>query len=338
MHHHPLSPPLRARPVPRFVIGATFLATVLACGGRVDSAHAGDRPARPSGKQTADCPGLVYGAGKREICLPLGRASFADEVIGFTPGERRSHAPFDDPQQALAEPNYRRTSSPDFISLGCDGALVLRFTDNVLVDIDGVDLHVFEAGPFVERTALAISADGQDWVDVGVIEGARADVDIAPFADSGEKYPYVRLRNAGKSCGGKHAGADIDAVAAVGAELRFSLDSALLFDVDESRLKPEARAQLDAMARELASRGKAIRLTIEGHTDSTGSDARNQALSEARAGAVAEYLERQLGLPPGSMTRRGFGATRPVASNDTAEGRARNRRVDLLVATGTSAR
>lgn len=330
--------PRQLRRAPAVVIRATTLGLVLGCAGLVDSARAEDRPSRPSGKQTADCPGLVYGGGKREICLPLGRASFGDEVIGFTPGERRSRAPFDDPEQALAEPNYRRTSSPDFISLGCDGELMLRFTDNVLIDTDGVDLYVFEAGPFVERTELAISVDGTDWVDVGVIEGARADIDIAPFAVSGEKYPYVRLRNAGKSCGGKHAGADIDAVAAVGAELRFSLDSALLFDVDESRLKPEARTQLDAMARQLASHGKGLRLTVEGHTDSTGSDARNQVLSEARAGAVAEYLARQLGLAPGSMTLRGFGATRPVASNDTEEGRARNRRVDLLVATDAGAR
>lgn len=327
---------LRARRLLCAPVGTALLAAVAVCG--IDSALAEDRPARQAGKQAADCPGLVYGSGKRRICLPLGPASFADEVIYFTPGERPSKTPFDDPHQALGEPNYRRTSSPDFISLGCDGELVVRFTDNVLVDVDGVDLHVFEAGPFVERTQLAISADGQRWVDVGEIEGARADVDIAPFASAGEKYPFVRLRNAGKSCGGKHAGADIDAVAAVGAELRLSLDSALLFDIDQSRLKPEAVAQLDAIARQLASHGGGLRLTVEGHTDSTGSDARNQALSEARASAVAEFLAGRLDLAPGAITRRGFGAARPVAPNDTEEGRARNRRVDLLVAPGTAAR
>ena len=57
----------------------------------------------------------------------------------------------------------------------------------------------------VERTELAISVDGRDWVEVGVIEGARSDVDIRPFAKKCERYGFVRLRNAGKACGGNHA-------------------------------------------------------------------------------------------------------------------------------------
>lgn len=280
-----------------------------------------------------DCPGPWYGAGKKRICLPLGAASFADRVVSFTPGARPSEAPFDNPASALGEPDYKRTSSPDFISLGCDGTLVLEFVDNVLVDVDGMDLYVFEAGPFVEETELSISADGSDWRVVGRIEGARADVDIASVAKPGERFRFVRLANAGKKgCGGRHSGADIDAVAAVGAQLRLSFDAAVLFDVGRAELKPQAQAELGAAAARLKAMGSAIRVTVEGHTDSTGSDADNLRLSEDRARAVWARLGGELMLPASAITIRGLGESRPVAGNDTEQGRALNRRVELLVA------
>jgi OmpA-OmpF porin, OOP family len=280
-----------------------------------------------------DCPGKWYGAGKKRICLPLGAASFADKVISFTPGAKPSQAPFDNPASALGEPDYKSTNSPEFISLGCDGTLVLEFVDNVLVDIDGIDLYVFEVGPYVEETELAISMDGRTWREVGRIEGSRASVDIASVAKPDERFRFVRLSNVSKKgCGGKHSGADIDAVAAVGAQLRLSFDAAVLFDVGQADLKPQAQAQISAAAAQLKAMGSDIRVTVEGHTDSTGSNADNLRLSEARAQAVWARLSSDVKLPASAVTIRGLGESRPVATNDTDEGRALNRRVEVLVA------
>ncbi len=285
----------------------------------------------PRGRESADCPGLVYGSGKQEICLPLGALSFADEVVSFTPGAKPSQKPFSNPRRALGEPNYRNTGLADFISIGCHGELVLQFTDNVLVDVDGVDLYVFEVGPFVEKTELAVSTDGHDWIDIGYIEGARSDVDIHGKVPPGERFSFAKLTNAGNSCGGRHSGADIDAVAAVGAEIRLSLDSALLFDVGKSDLKPEALAAIDQLAVQVATYGKNIRVTVEGHTDSTGSDADNLRLSDARAKTVWGYLAKQLPHEIADVQIKGYGESRPIASNEDEEGRAQNRRVDLLI-------
>jgi outer membrane protein OmpA-like peptidoglycan-associated protein len=69
---------------------------------------------------------------------------------------------------------------------------------------------------------------------------------------------------------------------------------------------------------------------VEGHTDSVGSDAYNQRLSEQRAESVRDYLLSQ-GLKSDILTAKGFGETTPVASNDTAAGRQQNRRVELVV-------
>jgi outer membrane protein OmpA-like peptidoglycan-associated protein len=70
---------------------------------------------------------------------------------------------------------------------------------------------------------------------------------------------------------------------------------------------------------------------VEGHTDSVGTDALNQQLSEKRANSVRDFLVQQ-GIPMTSIGARGFGKTMPVASNDTAAGRQQNRRVEMIVA------
>lgn len=288
-------------------------------------------PPGSRGRETPDCPGLVYGAGKREICLPLGVLSFADKAKSFMPGDKPSQMPFDKPERALGEPNYRNTDVADFISLGCNGELIVEFVDNVLVDVNGVDLYIFEVGPKVEATQLAISVDGSQWLDVGVIEGARSDVDIAGKVEPGERFRYVKLTNIGNACGGRHSGADIDAIAAVGAEIRLSIDSALLFDSGQATLKPEANSALQALANQLADLGDNLSVTVEGHTDDVGGDAANQRLSEARARAVWDALSNLLKKPIKAVQIKGFGEHRPIADNATEEGRASNRRVDLLI-------
>ncbi len=103
--------------------------------------------------------------------------------------------------------------------------------------------------------------------------------------------------------------------------------SDVLFDFNKYTLKPEAREKLAKMSGiVLAHPG--LKLAVEGHTDSVGSDEYNQKLSEQRAGAVRDYLVQQ-GVP--EPTAIGFGETRPIASNDNAAGRQQNRRVEIVV-------
>ncbi len=105
--------------------------------------------------------------------------------------------------------------------------------------------------------------------------------------------------------------------------------SDVLFDSGKSTLRPIAREKL-AKISGIVLAYPDLRLAIEGNTDSVGSDAMNQQLSEQRAGSVRDYLAKQ-NIPAASMTSQGFGKTQPVASNDTAEGRQQNRRVELVV-------
>ena len=105
--------------------------------------------------------------------------------------------------------------------------------------------------------------------------------------------------------------------------------SDVLFDTGSYTLKPATREKL-AKISGIVLAHPGLTLQIEGHTDSVGGDDLNQRLSEQRAGSVLDFLAQQ-GVPGNAMTSRGFGKTQPVASNDTMDGRQKNRRVELVV-------
>jgi outer membrane protein OmpA-like peptidoglycan-associated protein len=102
----------------------------------------------------------------------------------------------------------------------------------------------------------------------------------------------------------------------------------VLFDTGKATLKPGAYTTIDRLAKVLNS-SKGSRVMIEGHTDSTGTDANNQVLSEQRARAVeTALLER--GVSASQLSSVGKGESTPVAGNDTGSGRQANRRVELI--------
>jgi outer membrane protein OmpA-like peptidoglycan-associated protein len=103
----------------------------------------------------------------------------------------------------------------------------------------------------------------------------------------------------------------------------------VLFYSASARLTPDAREKLARVSGILAAQTE-LRITAEGHTDNVGNDESNQRLSEQRAQSVLAYLAQQ-NIPLTVVDIVGFGETRPVASNDTAQGRQQNRRVELIV-------
>jgi outer membrane protein OmpA-like peptidoglycan-associated protein len=104
----------------------------------------------------------------------------------------------------------------------------------------------------------------------------------------------------------------------------------VFFDTGKTALKPGARNTLGKIADQLRI-NENTRITIEGHTDSVGSEQLNQSLSEKRAAAVRDYLVSR-GVPADRITTTGLGESSPVATNDTPAGRQQNRRVELIIA------
>jgi outer membrane protein OmpA-like peptidoglycan-associated protein len=109
-----------------------------------------------------------------------------------------------------------------------------------------------------------------------------------------------------------------------------TLSGEVLFVTGKSELLPAARDRLSEVAKAILDGGDDRSVTVEGHTDSRGSDENNMKLSQARADAVRTYLV-SLGLKPDRIAAQGRGEAQPVASNDTPEGRANNRRVEIVI-------
>jgi outer membrane protein OmpA-like peptidoglycan-associated protein len=103
----------------------------------------------------------------------------------------------------------------------------------------------------------------------------------------------------------------------------------VLFETGKYELKPEARERLAKVSGILLAY-PSLKIAIEGHTDSVGTDDYNQRLSEQRAESVRDYLVSQ-GVAEPAVTAKGFGKTQPIASNDTPDGRQKNRRVELVL-------
>jgi len=111
--------------------------------------------------------------------------------------------------------------------------------------------------------------------------------------------------------------------------LVLTLSGSVLFRSAEATLLPQAQAKLDQVASALLAI-RARNLIVEGHTDSQGSVAYNQALSQRRADTVRDYLI-QKGYPADHIQSRGLGKGSPIANNASAEGRANNRRVEIVI-------
>jgi outer membrane protein OmpA-like peptidoglycan-associated protein len=103
----------------------------------------------------------------------------------------------------------------------------------------------------------------------------------------------------------------------------------IYFDFNKDTLKPESEPVLKEIAQTMADNPD-WKLTVEGHTDNVGGDAYNLELSKRRAAAVKQALASQYNIAPERLLTGGFGASRPIETNDTLEGRARNRRVELV--------
>jgi outer membrane protein OmpA-like peptidoglycan-associated protein len=279
-------------------------------------------PAQGQGKNYSD------GHGK-QVFLPYEDASFADQIVRFTKGNPPAIAQSSIPAACLGVPDFDGVGK-GFVTLGCGGELIVRFTDNALVNISGPDLYIFEVGKYIESTELSISKDGINWISIGTINGAKAEVDIENFTKPGDVFSYVKLVDLKTECKGMWSGADIDAIAAIGAAKRISLTSNILFTLNESVLKPEAKKILDELVNEI-NKTSIESIIIEGFTDSLGKTEFNKKLSLTRALEVKTYLRKKITNPNLKINAFGLGESNPLLDNSTKENQEKNRRVEIIL-------
>ena len=121
-------------------------------------------------------------------------------------------------------------------------------------------------------------------------------------------------------------GADVERV---GEGIKITFDSGILFAVGKSDLTPATKTSLLELS-ETLKKYEDTKILVEGHTDASGGDELNMKLSKERASAVASYVI-GLGVSSARITTQGYGETQPVASNETKEGKMKNRRVEMAI-------
>lgn len=176
-------------------------------------------------------------------------------------------------------------------------------------------------GAAVGAAAGALSGSGstsrRDRALIGAAVGAAAGGGIGAYMDRQE----AQLRESMQGTGIE--------VERQGDDIVLNMPSSVTFGFDSSELTNSARMALNDVAGVLRDYYE-TRITIAGHTDSTGSADYNQQLSERRAASVGNYLS-QSGVDRSRLDMRGYGLTQPVASNDSEVGRAQNRRVEITL-------
>ena len=174
-----------------------------------------------------------------------------------------------------------------------------------------------------EKTKLEADR-AQLQADIGRVTGEKAQVE----ADR-EKIKSERDALAKRLSGALSAVAQTEST---GRGLVLSLSSGILFDVNKSELKTDAKVTLAKLVGILLMIPDTA-IQIEGHTDATGSEEINAKLSRERAASVMDFLKSQ-GVAEAKMTATGLGSSQPVASNDTPDDRSKNRRVEIVVPSG----
>ncbi len=266
------------------------------------------------------------------IYLPLGKISFADSVIEYKIGNPAPYKRYSDITQCLNEPNYITYSYPTYLSLGCKGSLTIVFKNNGFMNLPGYDLYIFEVGPSKEAAKIEISENGIDWEFAGNIAGGKSAIELSDAEINSEKvYYYLRITDLKEVCVSKTAGADIDAIGAINAVIKLTINADVLFDVDQFILKESANQILDTLAENIQHVKKAT-ILVEGHTDDDGESDYNRILSENRCQSVIDKLktlfndELQFDFKINS-----FGESKPKVTNDTPENKQINRRVEITI-------
>jgi len=203
--------------------------------------------------------------------------------------------------------------------------------------VDGIDqCPDTPAGARVDAKGCPMDSDNDgvyDGIDQcpGTPAGATVDAKGCPM-DSDNDGVYDGI----DKCPNTPAGTKVDETGCP-VEVQKFIDTglisttAILFDLNKATLKPESKVELDKIG-SILIQASDLMVEIGGHTDATGSDATNMTLSDARAKAVHDYLEQNFSqIKPENLVAKGYGESKPVASNDTKEGRAKNRRVEFKI-------
>ncbi|MBI4463525.1 MAG: OmpA family protein [Acidobacteria bacterium] len=216
-------------------------------------------------------------------------------------------------------PIYVSKAGTYVFRLASDDGAILYLDGKEVVKLDG--LH-----PYAWRLGKVDLTEGDHEFRLSYMQGPKYRLGLQLWVTPpGEKQKIFNLQDFSKAVKDSR---DLLPVTEDDKEIRVNLGAEVLFDTGKYVLRPASTASLEKLAVLLKSY-PGLPIMIEGHTDNVGTDESNQLLSENRAKAVEQWLTSSGQVPSGCITTRAFGETVPARPNDTAEGRQKNRRVEV---------
>lgn len=217
-----------------------------------------------------------------------------------------------------------------FISLPQGSYVIVGFTNNYIIDAPNQnDIFIEEVGGAGEYADVLVSSDNVEYTFLGVAgNGSVNEFDLAKITYE-KQVKYIKI--VGKDNKGASPGFDLGSVYGLPGANKYEevvILENVLFQTNKSVLLEQSYTPLDKLVQQLQT-NKSIKIEIRGHTDNAGKEAKNQVLSEQRAKAVLNYLISK-GIETNRFSCKGFGSTQPITSNDTEEGREKNRRVEFV--------
>ncbi len=261
---------------------------------------------------------LIYGGCAHAVPKELADARTAYREAAAGPAQRENPAQLHTAERALAlaEASFR------------DEGDSVRTRDRAYVALRRSQRAEAEARQVEYERQLALLEQNVSQRQQAEMARLRGQYQATQQALSAEQQARMEAESRAQS-----TASELARVATVKQEARgmvITLSGQVLFPSGKAELLPSARASLDQVANALLHANPDATIVVEGHTDSRGSEALNLDLSTRRAQVVREYLTAH-GVAPERVRAEGFGFSRPVADNKTVEGRANNRRVEIVV-------
>lgn len=203
------------------------------------------------------------------------------------------------------------------------GILSVLITMMIIASFGCASMNNKQSGTLIGATAGgaagAVIGNQFDNTALGAILGAA-------IGGAAGAYIGTYMDNQAKEIEQDIEGAQVERV---GEGIKITFDSGILFDVNKAELKQLSKQELEKLATTL-NKYNDTHILLEGHTDATGTNEHNLELSRQRAQSVANYLS-SLSVDPQRFTIMGYGEDQPIADNETADGRQKNRRVEVAI-------
>lgn len=225
-------------------------------------------------------------------------SSFADSVVLYDPGALGKNTGgepdtiYQNPATALGCPEINSDNDSGYVSLGLTGTLIIKFTDNVLIDGPGPDIKIFEINSD-EKIKVWISSDGIIYKPIVELPGEKFIFEINSYPLKHTSYSYLKIRDASdkftQNDSLEAVGADIDAICALNSELIFVYNSDHLFNDDNKTLSIEGKKKLFELSEKISKLSRP-KLFINAYLYSGGTDTYKLILTQMQADAVYKFF------------------------------------------------